>query len=105
MRPREFLRALDQLEHSISPSDPRSELVLTLVAHMLHADRGLTQDELELVAPLASGVPDKRAYFNELSKRPLDLERLAATFPDPADRKDLLQLAEHCLWCDGIEDE
>jgi hypothetical protein len=105
MRPRELLKVLDRGKGPISLSDPSCELMLTVIAHVIHADRGMTQDELDLVGPLVTEVEDKKGFFHELSKKPLDLEAVAATFPDRRDRKDLLELAEHCLWCDGVEDE
>jgi len=105
MRPRELLKVLDRGQGDIALTDPQCQLMLTLIAHVIHADRGMSQDELELVRPLVRNVEDKKGFFEELSHKPLDLEALAQTFPDRRDRKDLLEIAEHCLWCDGIEDE
>lgn len=105
MRPRELLKVLDRGKGAVALADPNCQLMLTVIAHVIHADRGMTQDELDLVEPLVHDVTDKKGFFHELSKKPLDLEALAATFPDQRDRKDLIELAEHCLWCDGVEDE
>ncbi|MFT3928028.1 MAG: TerB family tellurite resistance protein [Myxococcales bacterium] len=105
MRPRELLKVLDRGQGDVALADPQCQLMLTLIAHVIHADRGMTQDELDLVRPLVRNVEDKRGFFEELSQRPLDLEALAQNFPDRRDRKDLLEIAEHCLWCDGVEDE
>jgi len=105
MRPRDLLEVLDRGKGAVAVTDPDTQLMLTLIAHVIHADHGMTQDELDLVDPLVRGVTDKRGFFGELSKRPLDLDQLANTFPDRRDRKDLIALAEHALWCDGLEDD
>jgi hypothetical protein len=105
MRPRDLLKVLDRGKGTVALTDPDAQLMLTLIAHVIHADHGMTQDELDLVGPLVRDVDDKKGFFQALSKQPLDLETLATTFPDRRDRKDLLELAEHCLWCDGMEDD
>jgi uncharacterized tellurite resistance protein B-like protein len=105
MRPRDLLKVIDRGKGAVALADPNCQLMLTLIAHVIHADHGMTEDELELVRPLVRNVEDKKGFFRDLSQQPLDLETLATTFPDRRDRKDLLELAEHCLWCDGMEDE
>jgi hypothetical protein len=99
---------IDVLERKAPVPDPcdlECSLLLSLIAHVLHADRGLCQDELDLVTPLVSKGTDARAYFRALSRQPLDLDQLAETFPSLADRRDLLELAEYCVWVDGLEDD
>ena len=47
-------------------------------------------------------MPDRniRDYVTTTAARKLDLDRLAALFPDPQDREDIVTLAEHAAWGD-----
>lgn len=105
MKPQEFLDVLDHPEApAITARGAESELLLTVVAHLFFADRALDERELKLVSRLAADVPDVRAYVEELASRKLDYALLAATFPDPKDRDDIITLAEHAVWGDDTVD-
>ena len=105
MKPQDFLHVLDHPEApALTARGPEAELLLTVVAHLFFADRALDDREVQLVQRLAAGVPDVRAYIEELAGRELDYARLAATFPDPKDRDDIITLAEHAVWGDDQVD-
>jgi hypothetical protein len=101
MRPREFLSALE------NPSLPRctergehAELLRALLVHLFFVDLDLDKRELALLQRV---LPDLnvRDYVKSLAARRLDLDRLAALFPDPDDRDDIIRLAEHAAWGDA----
>ena len=105
MKPRDFIHVLENPgAPSIRERSAESEQLLTLVAQLFFADRVLDERELKLVQRLAAGVPDVGAYMEQLSKRPLDLQQLAKSFPDPKDRDDIVTLAEHAVWGDDEVD-
>lgn len=105
MKPRDFIHVLENPgAPPIGERSDQTELLLTLVAKLFFADRVLDDGEVKLVQRLAASVPDVRAYMEELAARPLDLQKLAATFPDPKDRDDIVTLAEHAVWGDDEVD-
>lgn len=105
MRPRQFIDVLENPEAPpIATRDAQSELLLTVLAHLFVADRRLEPEELALMKRLAADVPDVGAYLLELAERELDLDALAAAFPDPQDRDDIITLAEHAVWGDSDVD-
>jgi uncharacterized tellurite resistance protein B-like protein len=105
MKPRDFIHVLENpAAPPISERSAETEQLLTLVAKLFFADRVLDERELKLVQRLAAGVPDLPSYMQELSARPLDLQKLAATFPDGKDRDDIVTLAEHAVWGDDEVD-
>jgi len=100
MRPREFLELLEK------PNAPRStdrgeqaEILSALLVHLFFADLDLDARELKLLQRV---LPDgnTREYVKSIAARRLDLDRLAALFPDAADRRDIIRLAEHAAWGD-----
>lgn len=100
MRPRDFI---DVLENQQLPrctvSGERAELLRGLLVHLFFIDHDLDKRELrmlERVLPEGS-VHD---YVKAVAARKLDLERLAALFPDPDERRDIIQLAHHAAWGD-----
>jgi hypothetical protein len=106
VKPRDLLLLMEREDAPRLPErDGGAELILTLLAHVLRCDRAIDDDELELLARMVPAGTDTRAYIEALGRRKLDLELLAATYPDPSDRRDLLVLAEHALWGDGHDDE
>lgn len=84
--------------------DEQTEILLTLLVHMFFADRRLDEGEVALISRLLPASEDAQSYIEVLSKRELDLDRLAALFPDPADRDDIITLAEHAVWGDDEVD-
>lgn len=101
MRPREFLDALEnpalpRCEHS----GEAAELLRALLVHVFFADHDLDKRELALLQRVLPDV-DTRQYVKSVAARRLDLDRLAELFPDPADREDILALAEHAVWGDA----
>jgi hypothetical protein len=101
MRPRDFLAVLED------PNLPRytergeqAELLRALLVHTFFADLDLDKRELKLLQRVLPEV-EVREYVKALAARRLDLQRLAELFPDPADRADIVALAEHAAWGDA----
>jgi hypothetical protein len=104
MRPRQFIEALE------NPDAPRcgvngeqADMLRTLLVHLFFADLDLDKNELALLARVLPDV-DIRAYVESAAARRLNLDRLAALFPDPVDRDDIVTLAEHAVWGDNRVD-
>jgi uncharacterized tellurite resistance protein B-like protein len=105
MRPRDFIDVLENPDKPpIATRDAQAELLLSVLAHVFVADRKLDPQELALMKRLAADVPDVEAYLEQLAGRALDLDALAAAFPDPQDRDDIITLAEHAVWGDSEVD-
>jgi hypothetical protein len=101
MRPREFIEVLDD------PSLPKcgvtceqAEILRTLLVHLFFIDRDLDKGELALLARVLPDV-NIREYVKAAATRRLDLDRLTLLFPEPADRDDIVTLAEHAVWSDN----
>jgi uncharacterized tellurite resistance protein B-like protein len=100
MRPRDFI---DVLENRQLPpcgvTGERAELVRSLLVHLFFIDHDLDKRELRLLERV---LPEGsvREYVKKVAARKLDLERLAALFPDPVERLDIIRLAEHAAWSD-----
>ncbi|HEY6878707.1 MAG TPA: hypothetical protein VI299_11845 [Polyangiales bacterium] len=105
MKPSELIYLL---EHPQAPKtvqrDEPTELLLTMLVHLFVADRRLDERELALLSRILPEGQDARSYIDELSKRELDLDRLAALFPSASDRDDIVTLAEHGVWGDDEVD-
>lgn len=104
MRPADFIRVLD------NPDAPRlaavgegAELLRTLIVHLFYADKRVAPGEVALLSRLLPH-DDAEHYILEAGKRELDLDRIAAVFPDPKDRDDIITLAEHAVWGDNEVD-
>jgi uncharacterized tellurite resistance protein B-like protein len=105
MKPRDFIHVLENPGAApVSQQSGEAELLLTLVAKLFYADKVLDERELALVSRLADGVADVRGYVEKLAARELDFQKLAAMFPDPKDRDDIVTLAEHAVWGDDEVD-
>jgi len=105
MKPRELINLLE------NPGAPKAivmseqtELLLTLLVHMFFVDKRLDEREVALLQRILPDGPDVQTYIDTLSQRPLDLDRLAALYPDPSDRDDIVTLAEHAVWGDDEVD-
>jgi hypothetical protein len=100
MRPRDFIDVLEnQRLPRCAASGERAELLRILLVHLFFIDHDLDKRELmllERVLPEGS----VRDYVKTVAARRLDLERLAALFPDPNERRDIIQLAQHAAWGD-----
>ncbi len=105
MKPSELLKLLDdpKAPKTVQRDEP-TELLLTMLVHLFVADRRLDDRELALLARVLPDGEDARSYIDELSKRKLDLERLAQLFPNAKDRDDIVTLAEHGVWGDDEVD-
>jgi uncharacterized membrane protein YebE (DUF533 family) len=105
MKPRELI---DLLENPDAPRsiqrDEQTEILLTLLVHMFFADRRLDDGEVALLARILPPDQDAKAYIEQLSQRPLDLDRIATLFPETSDRDDIVTLAEHAVWGDDEVD-
>lgn len=101
MKPADFIHVLENPEAPrLSAAGERAELLRTLLVHLFYADKRVAPGEVALLARL---LPDGDAehYILEAGKRELDLDRIAAAFPDPQDRDDIITLAEHAVWGDN----
>jgi hypothetical protein len=100
MRPREFI---DVFEDPTLPkcqvTGEQAEMLRMLLVQLFFADLNLDKRELALLARV---LPDVNVsdYVKTAATRKLDLDRLAALFPDPVDREDIVTLAEHAVWGD-----
>ncbi|MET0287887.1 MAG: TerB family tellurite resistance protein [Polyangiales bacterium] len=105
MKPSELIKLLENPEapKKVQRDEP-TELLLTLLVHLVVADRRVDERELKLISRILPDGQDARGYIEELSKRELDLDRLAALFPNPKDRDDIVTLAEHGVWGDDEVD-
>lgn len=105
MKPRELIQLLDdpKAARPIELSE-RTEILHTMLVHLFFADRKLDDGEIDLFQRIVPADTEVQRYIDELSKRPLDLDRIAALFPDPADRDDIVTLAEHAVWGDNEVD-
>jgi hypothetical protein len=101
MRPRQFLEVLEKPEAPpCGVVDEQAEMLRTLLVHLFFADLDLDKGELDLFARvLPEG--DVSEYVKSAAARRLNLDRLAALFPDPVDRDDIVTLAEHAVWGDN----
>jgi hypothetical protein len=81
----------------------QADMLRTLLVHLFFVDLDLDQGEMDLLARvLPDG--DARAYVASAATRRLNLDRLAALFPDPVDRDDIVTIAEHAMWGDNNPD-
>jgi hypothetical protein len=104
MRPRQFIEALENPEAPpCAVVDEQAEMLRTLLVHLFFVDLELDKGELDLLARvLPAG--SAREYISAAAARRLNLDRLAALFPDPVDRDDIVTLAEHAIWSDNNVD-
>lgn len=74
-------------------------MLRALLVHLFFIDLDLDRRELALLERV---LPETniREQVKALASRKLDLTRLAALFPDPHDRNDIVTLAEHAAWGD-----
>jgi hypothetical protein len=101
IRPRQFLEALTEPEApKCTVVDERAEMLRTLLVHLVFVDMDLDRREMDMLARV---LPDGnvREHIMNAAARRLDLDRLAALFPAPADRDDIVLLAEHAVWNDS----
>jgi hypothetical protein len=105
MKPREIIDLIDNPSaQQALPEGEQTEILLTLLAHMFFVDRRLDDGEVALLSRLLPPGRDVKEAIEELGQRPLDLDRIAALFPDPVDRDDIVTLAEHAVWGDNEVD-
>ena len=100
MRPRQFLEALQGPgAPTCGDSDERAEMLRTLLVHLVFVDMDLDRREMDMLARVFPE-GDIGDHIKRAAVRRLNLDRLAALFPDPADREDIVLLAEHAVWGD-----
>jgi hypothetical protein len=101
MRPRDFLNALENPDAPrCSVAGEHAEMLRILLIHLFFADLDLDSRELHLLHRVLPDV-NVREYIQSAATRRLDLDRLAQLFPEPADRDDIVTLAEHAVWGDN----
>jgi uncharacterized tellurite resistance protein B-like protein len=104
MRPRQFLDALKEPgAPRCAAVDEHAEMLRTLLVHLVFVDMDLDRREMDILAR-AFPEGDLREHIKKAASRRLNLERLAALFPDPDDREDIVTLAEHVVWGDSNVD-
>lgn len=100
MRPRDFLEVLENPAlPACEATGEAADLLRALLVHLFFADLDLDKRELALLQRVLPAV-HARDYVTSVAARKLDLERLAALFPDPQDRRDIVALAQHAVWGD-----
>lgn len=100
MRPRQFLEVLENPDaERCGLVDEHAEMLRTLLVHLLFVDLDLDEREMDLLARVFPA-GDVREHVKAAAARRLNLDRLAALFPDPVDRDDIITLAEHAMWRD-----
>jgi hypothetical protein len=104
MRPRQFLEVLENADLSrCGVIDEQAEILRTLLVHILFVDLDLDKGEMDLIARVFPD-GDVQEQVKAAATRRLNLDRLAALFPDPVDRDDIVTLAEHAMWGDSNVD-
>ena len=105
MKPRDFIHLL---ENPDAPNkvvqNERSDLLLGVLVQTFVADTRVHEGEVALLKRLIGPHADAQAYIEKLGARPLELDALAAAFPDAQDRDDIITLAEHAVWGDDEVD-
>ncbi|MET0342319.1 MAG: hypothetical protein ABW252_15050 [Polyangiales bacterium] len=105
MKPREIIHLIDHPEaQGATTQDEQTEILLTLLVHMFFVDRRLDDGEVALFTRILPPGEDVTGTIDRFKERPLDLDRLAALFPDSTDRDDIITLAEHAVWGDNEVD-
>lgn len=105
MKPRDLIQLLDEPNaQNTVQHDERTEMLLTLIVHMFFVDKRLDEREVALLRRILPEGEDVQQYIDTMSQSRLDLDQLAALFPDPADRDDIVTLAEHAVWGDDEVD-
>src|SRR4051812_46879843 len=100
MRPRDFLDVLDNPElPRCDAVGERADALRTLLAHLFFADLDFDKRELKILRRVLPDV-NLREHVSSLAARRLDLDQLSELFPDAADRRDIIALAEHAAWGD-----
>jgi hypothetical protein len=104
MRPRQFLEVLENPDAPrCGVVDDQAEMLRTLLVHLFFVDLDLDEREMSLlVRVFPEG--DVREQIKSAAARRLNLDRLAALFPDPVDRDDIVSIAEHAIWGDSNVD-
>lgn len=104
MKPRDFIYVLDNDDApNLTDRSEPAEILRTMLVHLFYADKRVDDGEVALLRRLLPEC-DVHAYIAEAGKRELDYDRLAALFPDPQDRDDIITLAEHAVWGDSQVD-
>lgn len=104
MRPRQFLEVLENPEAArCGVIDEQAEMLRTLLVHLFFVDLDLDKREMAMLARVFPE-GDVREYIQSAAARRLNLDRLAALFPDPVDRDDIVTIAEHAVWGDNNVD-
>gem|GEM_PF-2491799 len=100
MRPRDFIAVLeDRRLPPCAATGERAELLRSLLVHLFFIDHDLDKRELQLLERVLPDI-SVRDYVKSVAARKLDLERLAAVFPELDERRDIIKLAEHAAWGD-----
>jgi uncharacterized tellurite resistance protein B-like protein len=107
MKPGQLITLLEDSKAARSQEiegNEQTEILLQLLVHMFFADKRLDEREVKLLTRILPEGQDPQPTIEKLSKRELDLDRLATLFPDAKDRDDIVTLAEHAVWGDDEVD-
>ena len=102
-RIQQFLDVLNDPNAQLDPGHPEDALLLSVMVHVAFADGEVEENEFALLQRLC---PDKElgellVWITEEAAKPLDLQALADSYPDPAHRDQLLTFAGHMAWGDN----
>lgn len=104
-RPRDFIDVLENPgARPMQIDDTAGALLLHLIVHVFFADEHLDDREVALLSELVGEPSDQtlRERITELAGLPISYDKLAETFPDERDRRDIITIAEHAWWADNM---
>lgn len=104
-KPSDFINILENPDaRPLQVEDTSGALLLHLIVHIFFADEHLDDRELALLAELIGEDADDtlRDRVTELGKMEMNFDKLAETFPDKKDRRDIITIAEHAWWADNM---
>lgn len=101
MRPRDFIDVLENRQlPRCAAAGARADALRNLLVHLFFIDHDLDKRELVLLERVLPDGHSGRDFVKLVAARQLDLERVAALFPDEDERRDILELADQAAWGD-----
>ncbi len=99
----EWLQVIANPSHRLSGTSEDDRWLFSMLVHMAFADGNVAEGEYVLLERLLPGM-ESGALLSavvEAAAQPFDIEGLAAAFPLPSDRRQLLVLAGEMAWGDS----
>ncbi len=88
---------------SLQGTSPHDDAIRALLVHLIYADGVVADEELTLGLRLLPDLSPREAAaeLRRIRSEPVDVDALLAAVPDPADRRKLIQFAQHVATTDG----